>query len=178
MSNAPGFLDSADYPFVEILERNASIIRAEVERLVPMHRFVPSRHRFVPLGGKEALAKMVYEKGWDVFALYRFGKVIPGNAALCPRTTRIIEEVPEILTGGFSKLAPGTHIRPHAGKQDLVRCHLGLLIPEQCRFRVGGETRRWEEGRCLLFDNTVEHEAWNDSDRLRIVLVVDFLKRT
>ena len=176
MNQGAGFLDPADFPFVEELQRNAPIIRAELDAL-PAHAFVRSRHRFVPRGGREALAAMVHAEGWDVFAVYRFGKTISANAALCPRTTGIVEKIPAVLTAGFSRLAAGAHIKPHSGTSDLVRCHLGLVIPPSCRFRVGNEIRQWEENKCLLFDNLVEHEVWNDSAEDRIVLVVDFMKK-
>ena len=177
VASGSGFLDPADYPFVEMIERGAPAIRTELDALLQMDRFVASRHRFVPMGGSEGIAKMVYEEGWDVFAVCRFGKVMPANAALCPRTTEMVRQVPEIMTAGFSKLAAGGHIKPHSGTQDLVRCHLGLIVPPECRFRVGDEIRAWEENKCLLFDNLMEHEVWNPSDRERIVLVLDFLKR-
>ena len=176
MNQGTGFLDPGNFPFVEQLERNAPIIRAELDSL-PAYRFVRSKHRFIPTGGKEALSRMVHAEGWDVFAVYRFGRTINANAALCPLTTEIVGKIPELLTAGFSRLSGGAHIKPHSGTSDLVRCHLGLVIPPSCRFRVGDETRRWEENKCLLFDNLVEHEVWNDSAEDRIVLVADFMKK-
>lgn len=78
---------------------------------------------------------------------------------------------------GFSRLAPHAHVKPHVGwAASVYRLHLGLVVPEGCRLRVGSETRPWREGRCLIFDDTVEHEAWNDSDRPRAVLLLDFLR--
>lgn len=175
MKRGTGFLEPANFPFVEELECNAAIIREELDAL-PACMFVRSRHRFVPTGGKEALARMVHAEGWDVFAIYRFGRVIRANANLFPRTTRIVGTIPGVLTAGFSRLAGGAHIKPHSGTSDLVRCHLGLVIPPSCRFRVGNEIRQWEENKCLLFDNLVEHEVWNDSAEDRVVLVADFAK--
>jgi beta-hydroxylase len=80
-----------------------------------------------------------------------------------------------LSTAGFSSLAPGTHIAPHTGYPDgLLRCHLGLIVPKGCGIRVGTETRYWEEGKCLIFDDTLEHEAWNKGSSTRVVLLVDF----
>jgi aspartate beta-hydroxylase len=75
----------------------------------------------------------------------------------------------------FSVLEPGARIPPHrdSGNQ-LLTCHLGLIIPPHCGLRVGGETRLWAEGKCLIFDTSYEHEAWNSSDETRIVLLIDF----
>jgi aspartyl/asparaginyl beta-hydroxylase (cupin superfamily) len=68
-----------------------------------------------------------------------------------------------------------THINPHRGPTNMrVRCHLGIKVPDgDCAIRVGGETRRWQEGRCLVFDDSLVHEAWNHTDEDRIVLIVD-----
>lgn len=122
--------------------------------------------------------RQLYGAGWTVFGFYAFGRRLEENLALCPETARLLAAVPDLTTAGFSRLAPNTHIRPHVGYTDAVlRCHLGLVVPaDGCALRVGDETRRWEEGRCLVFDDTVEHEAWNRSSFDRIVLLLDFLR--
>jgi beta-hydroxylase len=77
----------------------------------------------------------------------------------------------------FSCLLPATHIRPHSGyTRKVLRCHLGLFVPEGCALRVGGEVRTWQAGSCLVFDDTVEHEAWNRSMLPRTVLLIDFVR--
>ena len=79
--------------------------------------------------------------------------------------------------GRLLRLGPRAHVKPHVGwAASVYRMHLGLVVPEGCRLRVAGEARPWREGRCLVFDDTVEHEAWNDSDRPRAVLLLDFLR--
>ena len=168
MTRSRGFLDPADYPFVKEMERNAAVIRSELDELLLKHPFQPFRHR--PNGDE-----VVYEKGWDVFGFYGRGKKVPVSPSICPRTRELIEAVPDIVTAGFSKLAGGARVFPHAGKKDLIRCHLGLIIPPECWFRVGDEVTQWKVNKCLLFDNTVEHEAWNDSLEDRIIFVVDFV---
>ncbi|HXU80612.1 MAG TPA: aspartyl/asparaginyl beta-hydroxylase domain-containing protein, partial [Polyangia bacterium] len=73
--------------------------------------------------------------------------------------------------------APGTHIKPHVGwVRTVYRLHLGLVVPPDCALRVGAETTPWREGACLVFDDTVEHEAWNRSGQDRVVLLLDFLR--
>jgi len=80
-----------------------------------------------------------------------------------------------MTTAGFSSLKPGTHIVPHVGYSNgVLRCHLGLFVADGCALRVKTQTRSWQEGKCLIFDDTVEHEAWNYSDANRIVLLIDF----
>ncbi len=74
-----------------------------------------------------------------------------------------------------SRLAPGTHIAPHRGPTNIrLRCHLAITVPEgDCGLRVGDQTRRWEPGHAIVFDDSFEHEAWNHTEAERIVLVVD-----
>ena len=74
----------------------------------------------------------------------------------------------------FSLLAPHTHIPAHTGVANTrLVCHLPLIVPPGCRFRVGESVREWREGEAFVFDDTIEHEAWNDSDKLRVVLILD-----
>ena len=74
----------------------------------------------------------------------------------------------------FSLLAPNTHIPPHVGVGNFrLLCHLPLIVPDGCWFRVGAETRDWRRGEAFVFDDTIEHEAMNPSDRLRVVFIFD-----
>jgi beta-hydroxylase len=112
-----------------------------------------------------------------VFGLVAFGKRIEGALRACPRTAKALEHVPHLTTAGFSRLAPGAHIQPHKGwVKTVYRGHLGLVVPEGCALRVGDETRVWSEGKCLVFDDTFEHEAWNRAASERIVLLFDFAR--
>ena len=99
------------------------------------------------------------------------------------------------MTAGFSAMAPETHIRPHVGySDDVLRCHLGLITPKPlpdydrratgiwtaktCGLRVDDEFYYWEEGKAFVFDDTIQHEAWNWGDRTRFILLIDFKKQT
>lgn len=156
------FYNPADFAFVADLENNWAVVRRELEQL--------HEKDFLPWP-----EKYLYGKGWDTFGLYAFGVKIAKNCKLCPKTTELIAKVPNMVTAGFSSLAAGAHITPHTGYDDgLLRCHLGLIVPEDCALRVGPDIQSWQEGRCLVFDDTMEHEAWNRSDRTRIVLLLDF----
>ena len=158
------FFENSSFPFVEQLEASTAEIRAELERLDP-EKFTAWPEKFL------------YENRWDVFGLYGFGRKLTGNCDLCPQTTAAVERIPQMVTAGFSWLAAGAHIKPHRGYTDSVlRCHLPLLVPGDCALRVGGETRVWQEGRCLIFDDTVEHEAWNRSQTRRVILLLDFVR--
>ena len=119
----------------------------------------------------------MYSGGWTVFGLYALGHTIPTAAARCPRTCRALEQVPTLSMAVFSRLAGRAHVKAHVGwAKSVYRVHLGLVVPDGCRFRVGEETRPWTAGRCLICDDTVEHEGWNDSDEARVVLILDILR--
>jgi ornithine lipid ester-linked acyl 2-hydroxylase len=112
-----------------------------------------------------------------IFGLIALGEPIRVASEMCPKTAKILECIPNVTLAGFSRLAPHTHIQAHTGwAKNELRLHLGLVIPPQCKFRVGQEIKDWEEGHCLIFDDTTEHEAWNNSDSTRTVLLLDFLK--
>lgn len=116
---------------------------------------------------------------WDVLMLYERGRRNDAVCEACPVTAAIVESEGSLLTQAglayVSRLRPGTHIAAHRGPTNLrVRCHLGLHVPPgDCAIRVAGEVRGWAEGACLVFDDFLEHEAWNATAADRIVLVVD-----
>lgn len=117
----------------------------------------------------------IYTGDWTVFPFYKFGEKIALTCAICPATAALIETVPGMVTAGFSRLAPGTHITPHTGYTDAVlRFHLGLTEATDCGLRVGDETRGWHPGSAFVFDDTNEHEAWNRGTAERVILLLDF----
>lgn len=158
------FLDTALFEFVGALESRWEAIRDEYLAL-PTDRFDPWVQREMHGGG------------WTVFGLFALGQKIPGACAVCPKTADALDTVPGLTLAGFSRLAPGAHIHPHVGySSNVYRVHLGLVVPDACYMRVGKETRAWQEGKCLVFDDTQEHETWNHSPRPRGVLLLDFLR--
>jgi beta-hydroxylase len=166
------YLDPTQFPFTATLEASWALVLGELERL-PRGNFMAWPDRYL-YGRPE---QQQYGKGWDVFGLYAFGTPIKRNCSLCPETTGLVETIPGLTTAGFSWLEPGTHIKPHVGyASNVLRCHLGLIVPPNCALRVGPDTRSWEPGKCLVFDDTTEHEAWNRSDRARVVLIIDFTR--
>jgi beta-hydroxylase len=158
------YCDLSNFPFVATLTQNWGAIRSEFDQLAPAN-LMPWPEEFL------------YDKGWDVFGLYAFGVKLTTNCARCPETMGLVESVPGLRTAGFSILQPGTHIRPHVGYTSAVlRCHMGLVVPENCAMRVGTEVRTWEEGGCLIFDDTVEHEVWHRGVSPRAILLIDFAR--
>ena len=117
---------------------------------------------------------------WTAIHLLKDGNRIEANAAQCPVTMSLLEKVPQPRIPGasptalFSLLAPRTAIPPHVGVNNArLLCHMPLVVPEGCWFRVGAETRFWKEGEAFVFDDTMEHEAANPSNQLRVVMIFD-----
>jgi aspartyl/asparaginyl beta-hydroxylase (cupin superfamily) len=117
---------------------------------------------------------------WTAIHLLQNGSRVEANARHCPRTLEMIAKLPQPNVPGaspnamFSLLAPKTRIPPHTGVANTrLVCHLPLIVPANCGFRVGATTREWSIGEAFVFDDTIEHEAWNDSDELRVVLILD-----
>ncbi|CAN7574591.1 aspartyl/asparaginyl beta-hydroxylase domain-containing protein [Trinickia sp. LjRoot230] len=158
------FYGQSVYPFVKNLEDNYPSILSELQNLEKTY--------FMDWPEKE-----IYNGKWTVFGFYKFGQRIAEHCDLCPSTARILENIPGMLTAGFSSLAAGTYLRPHVGyTNQVLRCHLGLVVPENCGIRVGDESRNWKVGEAFVFDDTIEHEAWNRSESTRVVLLLDFKK--
>ena len=117
---------------------------------------------------------------WSVQYLWSYGVRNDQLCARCPQTAAILDSLPladipgRAPTAFFSILKPGTHLPPHTGVSNIRSIvHLPLIVPDRCAFRVGGETRAWRVGEAFVFDDTIEHEAWNDSDSIRAVLIID-----
>ena len=111
---------------------------------------------------------------WQVFTFRFFSIKHPLNCLLCPQTAAVLDKIPGLISADFSYLPPHTHIKPHKGFTKMViRVHLGLIIPNDCGIRVGNETKKWQEGKLIIFDDSFEHEAWNNSNKDRFVLMLD-----
>ncbi len=159
--------DASDFPLASYLESHFEEIRDEILALEPA-RFHRETERIGRAGD------------WDVAFFYERGRRREEVCEACPVTTRGIETLPAMRTAAglsyVSRMRPGTHIRPHRGPTNLrLRCHLGITVPDgDCALRVGDTTPRpWQQGRCLVFDDYLEHEAWNHAEYDRIVLIVD-----
>ena len=116
-----------------------------------------------------------YSGQWGVFGFYMAGRRLSRNCEVCPETARLLDAIPGLFSAGYSVLGPKTFLPPHRGERaDMLRCHLGIVVPDHCALRLGGADHRWGEGRTIVFDDTVEHEAWNRSDDLKVLLLIDF----
>lgn len=120
------------------------------------------------------------DPSWTALYLWRDGQLVPEVADRCPRTVEALLKAPLSHIGRrtpaalFSRLEPGAHIPPHSGMLNCrLICHLPIIVPKGCWLRVGNEAREWEEGKLLIFDDSIEHEAKNTSGELRIILLFD-----
>ena len=168
-----GWLAELEAATDDIAAELASVMSAERAELVP----------YIQYAEHEAMAQwrsLNQNPDWTAIHLIQSGKIIEANARHCPKTMALLEKLPQpdIPRAGpnamFSLLAPHTSIPPHVGVSNArLVCHLPLVVPEGCWFRVGGETRHWERGQAFVFDDTIEHEAANPSDQLRVVFICD-----
>jgi aspartyl/asparaginyl beta-hydroxylase (cupin superfamily) len=173
------FYDPADFAWTQQLAAALPVIRAEAEAvlargegLAPYVEADPDR----PNKGHALLA----DARWSAFHLFRDGQPIADHAARCPATMAALAAAPLPRIAGtapmalFSILAPHTHIPPHNGMLNTrLICHLPLIVPDGCRLRVGADVRDVRAGEVLLFDDSIEHEAWNDSDAPRAILLFE-----
>lgn len=168
--NPKFFYDVKDFSFLKPLETNFQTIKKELIELMQSNQ----GNQWLKTFPDYVVSNN--QKAWKVFTFLFFNMKFPSNAKLCPNTASLIYSIPEILSCDFSYLEPHTHILPHKGYSKMVlRCHLPLIVPdgELCSIRVGNETKYWKEGELIIFDDSFDHEAWNNSDEKRVVLMFD-----
>ena len=178
---ADEFFDREHFPWLgeleaatgEILAELQAILTDRAQALEPYIAMAPG----TPASKWSALDKSL---DWGAFHLWKEGKRIDENCARAPQTAALAEALPLCRIEGrapavfFSILKAGSHIPPHTGVTNVRSIvHLPLIVPLGCAFRVGGETREWRKGEAFVFDDTIEHEAWNRSGEDRAVLIVD-----
>lgn len=167
------FYPAHEFAWIAAIEAHWEAIRAEaiavtqdLSQVPPLAEISPDHRRIAPAGM------------WRSFFLCGYGYRVADNCAKAPVTASLIGQVPGLNSALFSILKPGTHIPAHTGvSKALLTCHLGLSVPatrERCRMRVGDEHTLWEEGRAFVFDDMCNHEVWNDTDEVRIILLVQF----
>lgn len=169
----PTFYSPSMFDWTPEFEKNWAVIRAEMEEVLKYKASLPT---FQDLSQDDAY--LTNDANWKTFWIYNFGGLpVENNIKRCPQTAVLLEEVPELMSAMFSILEPGKHIEPHRGPfKGLIRLLFALKIPEpreHVKIRVGDDIRTWEEGEFLVFDDTFEHEVWNDTDGIRVVLFMD-----
>lgn len=158
------FFDKKLFPFTSALESKWAMIKSE----------------FDTIGPEELLAvpwSDLHNQSWEIYSLYRRGRPLKLGCDKLPQTAEFLKTIPGIYNAGFSVLGPHTSITPHVGYTTAVlRCHLGIIVPGDCAIRVGDETYSWKTAEAVVFDDMEEHEAWNKSNEVRVILIIDILK--
>jgi aspartyl/asparaginyl beta-hydroxylase (cupin superfamily) len=175
------YFEASEFPWAAAIEAAAPSIRAEI-----LADLGAGRDDFSPYMVQKAdrprsnFHGLVDNPQWSTLDLWDKGQPVPGLSARFPRTMTAVEatDLPRISVRApnvlFSRLSAGARIPPHHGMLNTrLVCHLPLVVPPGCGFRVGGETREWHEGKLLIFDDTIEHEAWNEGSSDRIILIFD-----
>lgn len=173
------FFDRASFPFLDKVEAAFHDIRSElqgaIEEATGFEPYVKSAANRPP-SSQRGLAD---NSAWSAFFLVKEGQLTEGGLK-CPKTLAALEGAPQANIPNhspmvlFSKLTPGTRIPPHTGMINTrLVCHLPLIVPTGCHFRVGNDTRTWREGEAWVFDDTIEHEAWNQASEDRTILIFD-----
>ena len=174
------FYDNRIFPWLEEVERATADIRAELLAVMKQPElFAPYVQRKPDRPNKSQMG-MVDNPDWTAFYLIKHGATVEENAARCPKTMAAVKNAPltwmpqrspSVL---FSVLRAGAHIPPHSGLVNTrLICHLPVIVPGRCTFRVGNDVRDWVAGKAWVFDDTIEHEAWNSSNATRVILLFD-----
>ena len=176
------FINSKNFKHADILVKNYHVILEEFKK------FGNNKFHPWPCGGKSP--KVIHDGKWLVRPLYGHGKFFKPAVRDYPQTTSLLKGLDHLDGAASSFLPPKTHIYPHTGYNEskVIRVHLGLTVPnrvrdgvistkEDCWITVSGETKCWEEGELLIFDDLLEHEAQNNTEELRVVMILDFYEK-
>jgi aspartyl/asparaginyl beta-hydroxylase (cupin superfamily) len=169
------FFENDRFEWIAEIEANWTTIRDELQRVLEHREALPNFQDI----SKDQI-EITDDDRWKTFFLYGYGFEARLGTEMCPRTAALMRTIPGMTTAMFSILSPRKHILDHRGPyKGVLRYHLGLIVPRDapaCRIRVGDDVRHWEQGQSMVFDDTHNHEVWNDTDETRVVLFVDVLR--
>ena len=168
--NTP-FINPDFFPWIAKLEAHTDAIREEALKVLRYQNAIPPLNEISP-----DHARIASDGKWKSFFLYGYGFRQDENCARAPVTANLVAAIPGLNSAFFSILQPGAHIPRHKGVTNgLVTAHLGVIIPrqaEKCRIEVDDQTNYWREGKMLVFDDSMPHEVWNDTEELRCILLI------
>ncbi|MBX9363700.1 aspartyl/asparaginyl beta-hydroxylase domain-containing protein [Streptomyces sp. WAC04114] len=174
VGDQPFFPDDT-FPWAVTLEKNWLDIRAELDELLTRRNDLPN---FQDISVEQSF--LTQDNQWKTYFFAGFGVNFDSNRARCPRTAALLDQVDGLQTAFFSILGPGKRLPEHRGVyKGVIRYHLGLKIPSPetaCGITVGGQTAHWREGASMVFDDTYQHSAWNETDEDRVVLFLDIVR--
>jgi beta-hydroxylase len=171
----PAIFENSTFDWVPEVEAGWAAVRDEARAVLP---YIDQLPNFQDIS--EEVAYINRDDQWKTFMLMGYGLRMEENIRQCPATEALLRKIPGVRTAFFSILAPGKRIPEHRGPYNgVLRLHLGLIVPEpaeRCWIKVDGQQAHWQEGKALLFDDAYRHEVHNDTDGVRVVLFVDFLR--
>ena len=167
--------DNGQFKWTALLENNWMAIRKELDVILINQQLLPSIQDI-----QQEQKVLNQDNNWKTFFLYGFGIKATMNCNSCPATASLLEQIPGMKTAFFSVLSPHKHIPAHKGiYKGVIRSHLGLIIPGhvgECLMRIENENIYWQEGKVVVFDDTFEHEVWNNTGETRVVLLIDVIR--
>lgn len=172
------FYPTIDFPYTKLVEENLNEINRELQTIINLEATAR------PLSSQWLAAHPNYVKGsehvsWKTFEFLFFGIEKRQNIERCPKTYEVLQKIPELITAQFSVLQPNTHILPHKGYSKIIlRNHLPLIVPpdNQCAIKIEDKIHYWKTGELVIFDDSLIHQAWNNSNEIRAVLMFDVAK--
>ncbi len=171
----PHIYHTRDFPWAAEVEQDWTQVREELDAVMVFRDQMPSFQDIL-----KEVGMIQSDNNWKTYFLAGIGMDCSENAKRCPATMRLLGKIPGMTTAFFSILSPGKHIPAHRGAWNgILRLHLGLMVPEprnQVKIRVGNDYYSWCEGEAFIFDDTFNHEVWNDTNGYRVVLFVDFAR--
>ncbi len=166
------FFETSQFNWISVREENTTIILEEFQAVIRAES-LPNIQDISP-----EQCVLTSDHKWKIFGLYLYGHAMVDNCKKCPQTVALLGTIPGLSSAFISVLSPHKRVPTHRGIYNgILRYHLGLQIPVntgQCGIKVGQEVRYWQQGHSLVFNENYEHEAWNDSDATRAILIVDF----
>lgn len=168
------FYPKEEFPWTKRLEENWRVIRSELDSLLTHVADVPN---IQDVSDQKYLTQ---DDKWKSYIFNVGGKMYERSCLECPETAKLLATIPDLYFAQFSILMGNKHLKAHHGLyKGVLNCHLALLVPpnpKDCRLRVEDEYANWEEGEIFIFDDRKEHEAWNDSDSIRVVLIIHVIR--
>ena len=168
------FVDPRQFEFHEFATSTWTKVRSELETVLSAGGTIP---RYQDIDKEQTL--LTDDDKWHAYFFYIYGRRFDKQCDRCPDTDRLLQKIPGMNTAFFSILSPGKRINPHRGPyRGVMVYHLPLIVPDhgECGIRVRDQIVKWEEGVGIMFDDTYEHEAWNDTEQTRVVLFIDITR--
>ena len=171
----PAIFDTRSFSWVQKVERSFPDIRKELLQVLERREELPNFQDIAT-----DVRTITKDDHWKTFFLSGYGLKSLRNMRRCPKTVRALRSIPGVKTVFFSILSPGKQIPVHKGPYNgVLRYHLGLVVPkkrENCAIWINGQFHHWEEGKSLIFDDSFYHAAWNNTDEVRAILFLDFVR--